>query len=640
VTPRKSTPTKAVAKTALKVPSTRVDAGRAGKELAVRAVAPMTTTYGTGSSTVTITITHTNSAFTGVITVLGTVALPFTAGVATVTVPTSALGAIEDLGFPVTFGAPGPAPAYDANLDTLVAPIVSNAASTTSASLKAAFVAVGSVMINVKDHGVKLDWNGTTGTDDTAAWESVFAAVPADGAIVYVPAGQSWVPNGGLSCAHPVRIVGQMGLDGTGPRIVVTADAVTGLSLTSAASSVEMLNIAHPLTGTRSASLTGLSMSNANFSRLDGVRIEGFATDAAVSTGIYYSVLNCNFRDFVNTGLAYSNDTANGDAGDGTVFNCTFDRGADTVAGGTAMSWTSGGGLRFIDNKINGKSGGAAWFQHGLRLVPDAIAQTGVVIVTGNSIENFTGYGVSVDQGSSTFYNTVLITGNEINGTSGAAGSTGIYLNNTPSGVAITGNHIYSCDVGMFLERVKHASVAGNTLTNITTTGVHVGQFAKNIKIAPQPMDVVSGQHVLFDNPKVIADPCWELVVPFGGANGSGMPVISDNTGHDQVEIDLITGYSAVLVDIDVTGTVAGNGAWAARQQRMVAATNGGNATIQTIGTDFAYQGTGAVITQTAGTSKVTFGVQKQLGTDLSGHMRIRVRGAALSAVKQLNRYN
>jgi len=143
VTPKKSAPSKAVAKAALKVPSTRVDAGKApSKALAVRAAEPMMATYGTGSSDVTITITHTSPSFTGVITVLGTVQLPFTSGSATVTVPASALGAIEDLGFPVTFGAPGPAPAYDANLDTLVAPIVEAATSATRAKLGAAFESV------------------------------------------------------------------------------------------------------------------------------------------------------------------------------------------------------------------------------------------------------------------------------------------------------------------------------------------------------------------------------------------------------------------------------------------------------------------------------------------------------------------
>lgn len=138
MTPKKSAPSKAVAKSRLKVPSTRVDKAPS-KALALRAEQPMTTTYGTGSGTITVTVTHPTPHFTGTVTVLGTVVLPFTDGTASVTVPGYALGAIGAAGFEVTIGTQTPAPPYDANLDTLVSPIVSNAASATNAALRAAY---------------------------------------------------------------------------------------------------------------------------------------------------------------------------------------------------------------------------------------------------------------------------------------------------------------------------------------------------------------------------------------------------------------------------------------------------------------------------------------------------------------------
>jgi hypothetical protein len=308
------------------------------------------------------------------------------------------------------------------------------------------------------------------------------------------------------------------------------------------------------------------------------------------------------------------------------------------------MLWKSGGGLRFVNNKINGKSSGSAWFQHGLVMDMDPSVMTGVLVVANNSIENFTGYGVAMtEEATATFFNSIMITGNEISGLDASASSTGIFLDEGVSGVTITGNHIYTVRYGIDLERVKHAIVSGNSLTNIAANGIgiRVRNFTKNVVIGQNTIDMIAGGlDVQFDKPTAIADPCYEKVIPFGGANGSNMPVIGDGTARDQVEIGLITGYNTVIIEIEATGVVAGNGAWASKQARLVAATNGGTATIATIGTDYAYQGTGAVITQTAGTSKVTFGVQKLLGTDLSGHLRIKVRGAGLSSFKQLNRYN
>lgn len=87
-----------------------------------------------------VVITYPIAGFTGNVTVQdGSVTLPFTNGTATVDIPPSAFGAITAAGMLITIGTPGPAPAYDANLDVATAAINGNAASQTAGVLRAAF---------------------------------------------------------------------------------------------------------------------------------------------------------------------------------------------------------------------------------------------------------------------------------------------------------------------------------------------------------------------------------------------------------------------------------------------------------------------------------------------------------------------
>jgi hypothetical protein len=87
-----------------------------------------------------VTINHPNSSFTGTITVLETVAVGFTNGVASVDIPPQAIAVFGSMsGFSYYYGAPGPAPAYDANLDVSVNAIVGNGSSASAGTLRAAY---------------------------------------------------------------------------------------------------------------------------------------------------------------------------------------------------------------------------------------------------------------------------------------------------------------------------------------------------------------------------------------------------------------------------------------------------------------------------------------------------------------------
>lgn len=143
------------------------------------------------ADTVTVTVTHTNSSFTGTITVQDNIVLPFTNGTATVTVPSSALGVIGTLGFQVTFGAPGPAPAYDANLDTIISPIVGNAASQTAGTLRAAFdTPEASLARNPPPAGTRLSKLGVVLSPGTGgAWDNTKVESMA---VIFCPENGRW----------------------------------------------------------------------------------------------------------------------------------------------------------------------------------------------------------------------------------------------------------------------------------------------------------------------------------------------------------------------------------------------------------------------------------------------------------------
>ncbi|MBE3076575.1 MAG: hypothetical protein IMZ75_16865, partial [Actinobacteria bacterium] len=274
----------------------------------------------------------------------------------------------------------------------------------------AAPVRQGDLSLNVKNYGVKGDGI----TDDTAAIQAVLAAVPAKGAAVFFPAGNYLVPNGGLTCESTVTLTGVPGLDGTGSRIITTATNTTALTLDGAASVVSGLSFIHTTTGTRSAGLVGLSITNSNFTRVEKCFFQGWSTCLQMISGIYYTVTDNSFRAFVVAGLDISSPV-NTDSGDMSITCNSFDRGSDTATGGSAVLWRSGGGLRFTSNKINGGVGACA-FADGVRLSVADGATTGILLVNNNSIENFSARGIAVEKAGTTgvFGLGILVAGNEI----------------------------------------------------------------------------------------------------------------------------------------------------------------------------------------------------------------------------------
>jgi len=344
------------------------------------------------------------------------------------------------------------------------------------------------IVLNVKDFGATGDWR----TDDTQAIQRALDAVPPEGATVFFPAGGYSVPNGGLISRRTVTLLGVRGLDGSGSRIQVSADDVVGVELDGGGSVLDSMEVTKPETSASSASV-GVLMSS-DFAQMYSSRISGFGVNLRIA-GTYYSVSYSSFRDFYHAGVEINNTVASGDAGDGTITASTFERNTETPLGGSGVHWIAGGGLRFINNKINGEKS----LENGIFFEPGAGVDTSVLLVNGNSIENFVGAGVLMLPGVGHLRNSLIVSDNEIASYDEAIRrSQGIAIDEDVSSVAINGNSIYSTGSGITLQSVKGATVAGNSLTKIFNDGIVVGDRAEHVVLGEQSIEVIGGREIVY----------------------------------------------------------------------------------------------------------------------------------------------
>lgn len=247
---------------------------------------------------------------------------------------------------------------------------------------------LGSAVINVKAYGAVGD--GTA--DDTAALQAALRDVPVAGGTVYFPPG-TYLTSGGLRVACPTAIVGAGAGDETRDtaitRIVCTSP-VSDLFAVSAHgcrfSHVALVNKAST-TQTSGAAVTVLA---GDFTRFEDMSIVGFWTGVDMRDGNGWSMNACRIGNPVKYALRISHPD-NPDAGDMAISDCIFwtARVADA-----AIRIESGGGARITNCKIN--SGNTGQFTHGLDVTLASGINTGVLVVTGCSIENVQGNGINV----------------------------------------------------------------------------------------------------------------------------------------------------------------------------------------------------------------------------------------------------
>ena len=194
----------------------------------------------------------------------------------------------------------------------------------------------------------------------------------------------------------------------------------------------------------------------------------------------YWSVQNCQFLAYTEAGLQVANEN-NPDSGDGVVNGNLFLAGGTT---GEAILQKSSGGLKITGNKMLGGNTGFT-----LRYNSDL--PSGVLVFTGNSVENMTSRCIALTQDpafNGNFSNTV-ITGNEF-----AVSPVGIQTDARSflSNLTISGNVFNLIDLvggvtmyGIDLATVTDFNIGGNVFKGNggTVSGIVIAASCTNGKI-------------------------------------------------------------------------------------------------------------------------------------------------------------
>ena len=130
----------------------------------------------------------------------------------------------------------GPLNGLSANFSgPVVAGAVSLPSSAPAGTLGANSMYVPGVIVPITAFGAKCDWNGSTGTDDTAAWNAAWAAIHKypSGGMITMPACYSYAPNGLNFSTNVPNYQASYTIRGQGMNssVIVTKNAPVGLDL-------------------------------------------------------------------------------------------------------------------------------------------------------------------------------------------------------------------------------------------------------------------------------------------------------------------------------------------------------------------------------------------------------------------------
>ena len=364
------------------------------------------------------------------------------------------------------------------------------------------------------------------GTDDTAAWRLLAAAVPTYGAQIWVPAGTTLL-TGTVTFANPVAFIGagegnalvqQTGgysaILAAETLLISTAKNTDGLDFAGAGNLLNSFAIYSPVTTPTSGNL--IDLPNAQHTTMLSVTVIGGNTATSVSAPLYSSIIGCHFGDGVNGNLFFSNPI-NYDTGDNAIANNSFFSAATTSS--FNFGWTSGGGVRFIGNKING---GAYTATYGILMTATSITTSDIQII-GNSIENVSKPLLINESGTGSLGN-IQIVGNqslsgnwEVDGTATNSITPFQFSDNIMGGGSLITSYA-TAEVG--------SNHGGSTFPYTANAGATlVGASVTNN----------GSQYTIFDG--------YQALI-FGGTSSSTMDVISANISQTQINAFLMTATS------------------------------------------------------------------------------------------------
>ena len=330
------------------------------------------------------------------------------------------------------------------------------------------------------------------GTNDTAALQALFAALPASGSPqVYFPAGY-YLKTDTLTISVPVRIIGdgsgfmnnQPGSSAYGPvqgasAIVDTSSTSTGFYVNTPGAGFAHLFVDNE-TGDTPISGAGINFVNGQYAYIEDITIDNYYNNAPFTQDAFVHMSNSYLLDSVSTSITMAN-TANADDGDNRWQGNTLAAWRyPNRATWAPVLWLSGGGTYFIGNKINANA------TIDFLVAPAAGINTQQLYIEGNSLEGQDQYGIIIQLDLAGVNSGVMqkfnISGNEIFST-----VAGFAMNPAVSGqlsdVQIYGNSIWA-PTAIILKNTSTVSIGINTGSSSTALNLETGNT--NVWVQPQ----------------------------------------------------------------------------------------------------------------------------------------------------------
>jgi len=390
--------------------------------------------------------------------------------------------------------------------------------------------------------------------NDAAIMQAAIDSVVGTSARLIIP-GNTTVQLGstGLTVNGSLNLIGEAGRNRTA--ISWTNTTMTAITVASnAAVYFDGINFAGPSSCTAGGaiSLSGAGAGTANsFSKIVDCQFTNGYRQVYAPDAYAWQISGNYFNAPVNTGVYVGNTTA-ADAGDSSLLDNVF---ANGIAGSVYVRQVSSGGLRVLDNKLNG---GAYGYLGDL----GAGVTTSILIFEGNSVENQTVSGVCMRNTAGTAsFSQVIVDGNQF------------YNQPTPilfddamafmSTMAITDNTIV-CKTGagttcaITVTAVPKTVISGNVIFGSGTTalGINVGASSTDSKVTDDNVVYGCTTDATIANTNTVASAA----------------TISLPAAYDIIQISGVTG---------ITGIATGN-AWKGRTvtlmfQGVLTVTDGSN---------------------------------------------------------------
>lgn len=459
--------------------------------------------------------------------------------------------------------------------------------------LKCALALVGAIVTSASAASVwqvVLPSGDSSGAQDTAHIVAAEAALPPNGGTIVLGPGDFFLSSNGVVFTKPTHLEGQGSSDGYGylgdptPAIVAPTtihfDFGSGTAVTFAAPASGCQGVHFSNEKAADIGSAAISLFNASGSLVHSCSTFGFGTGIVVTGGtVGYTLAFNKIYSPSQYGIWISN-TANSDEGDPQVIGNMMVSGIspDSVA---AVFYQSGGGAKFVGNKINSDvSGGTRnnW-QYGIWMQPPTGSVSGIIPISGNSIENVNNDAVFVDNSAGGHFGVISITGNEFL-VGGAALHTGAW----PWLVSFVGN-VVTASTNFVNSNGQSGLVAAGNVGNASGAMIAGAGFGLAVDLATNVVQNPTRPQVLMTDTSY-TDTGNNL------RNGGNRYVtreipnlapVGTKVGVYQVTVPA---GQTVIAELSFAGTMSGVGGYAHRAARAI--TNAGGAlSIATVGADF-----------------------------------------------------